>query len=576
MKKYISRSILACGMAASLGLTGCIEETLPTALATPSQIAQSSSAVESLLNSLPAFLVTWDTYGSAGNTQDWGYPCQMYMREVCGEDFPVYDSSYSYWWYLENAGSLKYIFYYPFSYYYHFIKNANNIIGTVDETAESTTTAQKQALGVALGFRALCYLDLFREFEYKKTGYAEVDDEAASTNIYGLTVPIVTELTTGKDAVDNPRAPFYTMYRFILTDLNKAEKYLADYEAPSKAYVTLPVIYGLKARLFLDMASRFEQDASALSQQTGAENSDDGYDNVGISSANDCYAMAEKYADMAINSGFTPMTQEEWTNPTTAFNTITNSWMMATIANTIEQVNTTYYWNNFYCQMTSEPSWGMARYGNAFRMISSALYEKIPTSDWRHYSWLNPADAGSTTIPSGYQTLLKGADWASLPAYVNLKFRAGGGNIDDCDKGLMGSLPIMRVEEMYFTKFECMAHTQNFGAAATALTNFINQYRYTDGTYKCAVKDMDEFIQELMVQRRIEFWGEGINYFDYKRLRLPVTRAYSNTNYISAARLNSKDGFVAPWMNFVVPEFECDMNPACITNPNPSGVVKAQ
>ena len=79
-----------------------------------------------------------------------------------------------------------------------------------------------------------------------------------------------------------------------------------------------------------------------------------------------------------------------------------------------------------------------------------------------------------------------------------------------------------------------------------------------------------------MIQRRIEFWGEGINYFDYKRLALAVTRNYEGTNYETEYRLNSYKGYVAPWMNYMIPESEKDRNQAVIISPNPSGVITVQ
>jgi starch-binding outer membrane protein, SusD/RagB family len=79
-----------------------------------------------------------------------------------------------------------------------------------------------------------------------------------------------------------------------------------------------------------------------------------------------------------------------------------------------------------------------------------------------------------------------------------------------------------------------------------------------------------------MVQRRIEFWGEGINFFAYKRLALPITRSYTDTNYISAHRLNTKAGYVAPWMNYYIPIYERDNNLAVILNPDASGSIISQ
>ena len=77
-----------------------------------------------------------------------------------------------------------------------------------------------------------------------------------------------------------------------------------------------------------------------------------------------------------------------------------------------------------------------------------------------------------------------------------------------------------------------------------------------------------------MIQRRIEFWGEGINYFDYKRLKLPVKRSQSS-NFPSGMALDTRAGYVAPWMNYYIPENEKDQNPAIVLNPNPSGVVQS-
>ena len=219
----------------------------------------------------------------------------------------------------------------------------------------------------------------------------------------------------------------------------------------------------------------------------------------------------------------------------------------------------------------------------AYRCIGKALYDKISKKDWRRYSWVNPDDAGEqkdaegkACVPAGYETQLSASQWANLPAYANLKFRAGSGSNDVLETGLIASLPLMRVEEMYFDYFEAIAHTQSVAAAAQALQNFVNTYRYTDDSYQCEATDMDSFIQALMVQRRIELWGEGLVMFDYKRLNLPVQRNYVGSNYEASYRLNSYSGYVAPWMNYMIPEDEKDRNPAVILPPNPSGAITAQ
>lgn len=576
MKKNMIRLLGAlCAVSSLVLATGCIEETLPKTEATPETIEKSTSSMEYMLNGLSSYFVAYDTWGSSGNTNDWGYPCQLYMREVMGEDFPVYDASYDYWSHIESGSGLRYAAYYSWFYYYKFIKNTNNVIALVPDPANAETKAV-YCLGQALGLRAMLYMELSTCFEYRATQVESLNADAQSMGVVGLTVPIVDENTSKTDLNNNPRVPFYTMYRFIMTDLNRAETYLEGYEQATKAHANRAVVYGLKARLWLDMASRFDREPDALAKQISAEGSSDGYDDIGINSAMDCYAKAAEYARKAIGGGNTPLTEDQWMNSKTGFNTPQSSWMLGTYVTSKEEVNTGYYYNSFVAQIASEPTWGMPRYGSAFRLISKSLYDKISDSDWRKNSWISPDDAGKTEIPEKYRTELKGDAWSRLPAYANLKFRAGSGSISTIETGLIASLPIMRVEEMYFIRFEAIVHTEGVAAAAKEMADFLNTYRYTDGSYNCEATDLDSFITELMVQRRIEFWGEGINFFAYKRLGLPITRSYDGTNWLSSQRLNTKAGYTAPWMNYVLPEYERDNNQGVILNPDPSGTIIAE
>ena len=576
MKKNMIRLLGAlCAVSSLVLATGCIEETLPKTEATPETIEKSTSSMEYMLNGLSSYFVAYDTWGSSGNTNDWGYPCQLYMREVMGEDFPVYDASYDYWSHIESGSGLRYAAYYSWFYYYKFIKNTNNVIALVPDPANAETKAV-YCLGQALGLRAMLYMELSTCFEYRATQVESLNADAQSMGVVGLTVPIVDENTSKTDLNNNPRVPFYTMYRFIMTDLNRAETYLEGYEQATKAHANRAVVYGLKARLWLDMASRFDREPDALAKQMSAEGSSAGYDDIGINSAMDCYAKAAEYARKAIGGGNTPLTEDQWMNSKTGFNTPQSSWMLGTYVTSKEEVNTGYYYNSFVAQIASEPTWGMPRYGSAFRLISKSLYDKISDSDWRKNSWISPDDAGKTEIPEKYRTELKGDAWSRLPAYANLKFRAGSGSISTIETGLIASLPIMRVEEMYFIRFEAIAHTEGVAAAAKEMADFLNTYRYTDGSYNCEATDLDSFITELMVQRRIEFWGEGINFFAYKRLGLPITRSYDGTNWLSSQRLNTKAGYTAPWMNYVLPEYERDNNQGVILNPDPSGTIIAE
>ena len=151
MKRNINYIIAAMGMALGvLSLSSCIEETYPNDKAVPGQISSSSKSLEYLANSLPSFLTTWNTYGGGTYTQDWGYPCQMYMRDLLCEDFPMSDNGYNYWSYIEDGSTLRYAYYYPFYYYYAFIKNANNVISTAKKAVDGGNKSASPYLGRAL------------------------------------------------------------------------------------------------------------------------------------------------------------------------------------------------------------------------------------------------------------------------------------------------------------------------------------------------------------------------------------------------------------------------------------------
>lgn len=114
------------------------------------------------------------------------------------------------------------------------------------------------------------------------------------------------------------------MYKFIMNDLDKAEAALADYDRDEddKDKPDINVVYGLKARLWLEMASRFDQNADDLAAQVSHDADDDGYSPLGITSAADCYAKAAEYARKAITSGeFSPVTKDQWFDKNEAFNT---------------------------------------------------------------------------------------------------------------------------------------------------------------------------------------------------------------------------------------------------------------
>lgn len=579
MTIFNKNAILILSLSATLSLGSCIEEEMPTEVASTEQLEGNANALQMFVNGLKAKMIAQQNYynetyrGTWYATQDWGYPCYMYIRETMLNGFPSTDASWNYQIYYEKASNLAAYAGCPFYYYYSLINNANRIFTLQTEGQDEQADSPYQ--GIARVYRALAYMDLSMMFEFMSTGIDELD--AKAEKIWGLTVPIVTEETDRNEAKNNPRAPFYRMYRFIYQDLSRAETALKRYNRNGINDVNSDVVNGLMARFWLTLATRFRKAPADLETQLQHEGDEDGYLPLGITSANDCYRKAQAYANQVIQAGYTPVTREQWHDSKTGFNTANQAWVWDMSISSKEQF--TDYWCSVIGLTASEPTWAMPAYGGAYRCISALYFNKIQHGDWRKYSWIDPKDAGAVNVPDAYTTQLKDesaatksdkTNFSRLPAYANLKIRPGNGSMEDDQTGLLCDIPLMRVEEMFFIDMECAYYLEGLEAGKARLNQFMNSYRMEEGnSYTCQAATASDFVYEMIAQKYIEFWCEGILYNDFKRLRLSLVRDYSNSNYLDTYKMNSKDGFCAPWLNFYIPETERSFNMALEEQMNP-------
>ena len=121
---------------------------------------------------------------------------------------------------------------------------------------------------------------------------------------------------------------------------------------------------------------------------------------------------------------------------------------------------------------------------------------------------------------------------------------------------------MMRVEEMYLIEAEATAHT-NPAAGKELLEKFVTEYR--DAEYKC---ESANIVDACFQQKRIEFWGEGITFFDYKRLNKGVDRTYEGSNFKDGTRFKTTGR--PGWMNFIITRQETQSNKAVNGYNNPS------
>ena len=235
-------------------------------------------------------------------------------------------------------------------------------------------------------------------------------------------------------------------------------------------------------------------------------------------------------------------------------------------------------WKSFTSYVSSETEFGIAglQTDSAYREIDKQLFSEINNSDWRRATWVAPEDAGKSSAATKYTTLLTASNFAHLPAYAGLKFKPAGGNMSDYKAASAVDIPLMRVEEMYFIEAEATAFAQGLKAGQKLLEDFMNTYR-CDVTsdnpkpFKCTSTDTWRFERELLTQKRIEFWGEGVVYFDYKRLLMDFNTAYNGSNTDYYYQQTNDAGYVHPYMNFCIPNSEVQNNKGIVNNPDPRG-----
>lgn len=527
IKQYLKKIILGISCASLLLLQSCLDTTVPTQYSSQEDIESSAKSVEALLWGMPAYsnsiLLT-----STGAHYQIGYGGMMRIRDVMTEEFAVVSSNYDHfsaWKNNTSQGPDWMITQYIWWFHYKFIQTSNLLINALIHKTEPTDL-EKSYLGLGHAYRAFVYLDAARMFEFLPTDvYGSVN--ASGNDVKNLTIPIVTEETTEEGSRNNPRVTREVMVEFILSDLDAAEELLQNYKPESKVFPDLSVVYGLKARLYMWIEN---------------------------------YPKAKEYARKAIDLGLhKPTTSAEWLNPSSGFNTITTpSWMfgaMSTKDDLEEEII------NFTSWFSNEAEYGYAIAGPQ-SMIDKRTYDKISDDDFRKLSWVAPKDS---PLYEDLQFALPENKRKLLVDYASLKFRPGSGNTTEYTTGSATAYPMMRIEEMYFIEAEAAEHVSP-GQGKTLLENFMQEYRYSTYTFPAS----SNIIDEIIFQKRIEFWGEGLSFFDYKRLNLPVNRGYSGTNHAEMARLNTTSR--PAWMNICIVSSEASNNTALIgfENPDPS------
>ena len=176
----------------------------------------------------------------------------------------------------------------------------------------------------------------------------------------------------------------------------------------------------------------------------------------------------------------------------------------------------------------------MAYGQKAPKQISKWLYNKMSATDTRRAWWkTNDTGYGSDALVQDKFDVVEGTQWD-------------------------GDYIWMRVEEMYLNAAEALAHRGGFDSNARSYLNQLMAKR--DANYPCTKSGNDlgslttdetgSLLEEILIQRRIELWGEDGRIYTIRRLRQGFERTAENgwpTGLLLQSRsLNDPESY--PWV----------------------------
>ena len=506
MKKYIFLLSIA-----ALGFTACEKDYLETApedqMGTATILSTTGNAALSLNGICKAmsnqYLSTQGMNGE-GTILNWYGTFTGNDAQKCNQTgwAALWNSTY-------HLRKSSVYLYYPWFYYYKLISNANGIICNIDN-AEGSDADKAFLKAQALTFRAYSFFRLAQlySFRWKDT----------QGNTPGIVLRI--DQSTG----DIPLSTLAETYEQIYKDLDEA---------------------------------------ISLYQQSGLDRKSDEFYKPGLDVAYSVYAKAAltredwanaaKYAALA-REGHKLMSTNEYLD---GFHTPNNEWIWGVY----EASDQTLYYYSFFAYIGSNSSASVCRtYPLA---ISKELIDQIPETDARRWLYLVPSAeefAECNAAGRSTKTLYKRAfkDYADrlystslVYAYQQYKF-----TVDFYPGG--GSFPIIRAAEMYYTEAEADCHLGKEGEAQQLLYEVVSP---RDEAYTKTTKTGADLLTEVKLYRRFDLWGEGNDWFDYKRWGEPIVRKSiangGSFHSTFAVTIKPEDGNSWTW---AIPEKESDYN----------------
>lgn len=510
--KKIGIAIL-CGLMMLANLTSCDLDTNPTNKVNSGDMLATVDGQKAAINGIyrAFYRYEWSGY----DTENFGICAHNLMDDLMGEDFVQHEPgsfwfAYDYYYWvrteINNKSDRPYALW---NFYYQMINNTNNILAKIDE-AEGDEATRLSIKAQALAIRAFSYSRLISYYQRTYVGH----EQDPGVPLY---LEPTTTATEGKG-----RGTVEEVYTQINADLDEAIRLFQEAGVRQEhiSHVDLYVAYGIKVRV-------------AMVQNKW----------------NDALYASTKALE---KPGLALMDNKTLTS---GFNSVANSeWMWG--SEIIESLGTN--WASFFCLMDASA----AGYAAEARMCcSSWLYSMMDDSDVRK-SWFTapmPAEAEEETGPN--------------VSYCQLKFRVKSSSSWTAD------YLYMRGAEMYLNKAEALCNLGRYAEAREALSS-VCESRYDTGVFAERLKKVTDskeltlkstesqvvntLMDEIILQRRIELWGEGFRILDINRLKTGMNRAYEvpETNHYEDALYDGASFEPDSWMPIMMlPMTEFDANP---------------
>ncbi|MGL5914182.1 MAG: RagB/SusD family nutrient uptake outer membrane protein [Bacteroidales bacterium] len=419
--------------------------------------------------------------GGLERHNDFGYSSIMLFTDANGYDVVSEDNGYNW-----TGNSLDYADRSFSSREARFVWNdMYAIIFACNTVIENLTGSEdnqlKYYLAQGLATRAFSYFILAQLYQFNYVG-----------NQSKLCVPIITNENATQAAINgSPRSTVEEVYALIQKDINQSIELLEAAEVPrrDKRYIEAAVAYGLRARVHLTMQkwSEAARDASTA---------------IDLSSAS-----PSSITDASVPA-FSDFSEKNW------------MWGIKVEENDRTVTSGIVNWISHRGSL----NYGYANFSKGHQ-INKKLYNTIPSTDVRK-GWFLDENETSPNLTAEQKAFVASKKYAP---YTQVKFGpyknvvGTGTNAND--------LPLMRIEEMYLIKAEAEAKSGANGKFT--LEEFVKTYR--DPQYSCTATTPEDIQEEVFRQRRIELWGEGLNWYDIMRLNKAVDRrggGYPNASMV--------------------------------------------